>query len=90
MKFEVGEVAIVGLPPGAWFSSYNGRELTVLSELVEKDGSLAYEITADWLPPPIPGFAWYIGPCHLRKRRPPPDWNALAGVKDKPLELEPA
>jgi len=92
MKFSVGEIAIVALPESSTHSRWNGREVTITSApCPHEDGSLVHEVDADWLPAlSHPYLAWSIEPRFLRKRRPPPDWNALAGVKTKPREREPA
>jgi hypothetical protein len=91
-KFEVGEIAILqnmDFRPG-----WNGREVAIVLPL-HMTGRWVYEtrevltpepcygVQADWLPLKE---VWSYPPRYLRKRPPPPNWNALA--YSEPRELE--
>ena len=78
-KFEVGEVAVLaGIPPGNPHAHFNGGEVTVTSESFTDpfDGDLVYAVRAAWLP--LATLGWCCPLRYLRKRRPPPDWRAIA------------
>lgn len=92
--FYVNEIAIINYPLGSLAAIINGREVTVTGPL-EFDpigGDMAYPIEAPWLselPQLKPGDRWRERPRNLRKRRPDPDWRAIADVTDI-KEPEPA
>lgn len=86
MKFEVGEIAILSSLTTADWVPFNGTEVTIVGVRY-----MDYLVSSPELQRLDPrARRWKCEPRYLRKRRPPPDWNAIAGVKDKPLEVEPA
>lgn len=88
-EFRVGEIAIVWYAFGP--SKKNGDEC----EIVALAGP------ADYVSP-ITGKLIFAGkflilyrgehyqcfPCHLRKRRPPPDWQKLCNLDSLPKEID--
>lgn len=70
-QFEVSEIAVYWNPA---FPSWHGREVTVIGK-VTMFGSW-YDVQAR------NGITGLAAPEELRKRRPPPDWLALAGAKE--------
>lgn len=87
--FAIGEVAIVAISIPCDGAKYNGREVTVTSELLPHPffGHMAHRISAPWLPPVAE--SWWCQPESLRKRRPPPNWEKLATPATRP-QMEPA
>lgn len=99
-KFEVGEIAI--LRSGFSYPEHVGREVTIVSApyIAPYDGSFcaqdagkeAYDIAAPFLEQDVPYYSsrgrscWYTLSSELRKRPPPPNWNALAYSKPRDVE----
>lgn len=83
--YAIGEVAIY-VNPG---SDIHEMEVTVIGPLEYlwirdectgvKGWAWCYPIDTPTGPPPG-AFAWRAEPRHLRKRRPPPDWNKLCAL----------
>jgi hypothetical protein len=83
-QFSPGEIAILAIPPGAWSSHWSGLEVLVTSGLERSQwGAMCHRIEADFLPPkPFYVECWMVEPKYLRKRRPPPDWNAMLRLRE--------
>lgn len=91
--FEVGEIAIFWRPG----SKYHMREVEILTPLLPVhfmdtitglwQTELAYRIADQLLLGAYPGIDFCATPMHLRKRRPPQDWNTLCNLDEAPLDV---
>jgi hypothetical protein len=78
-RFEVGEIAIVAgctHPDWTWC---NGIEVEIIGGLDKGE----YPVESPRLRERLYSASIYCHPRLLRKRRPPPDWNAIAGVRER-------
>jgi hypothetical protein len=94
MKFAVGEVALLQ-DLRQDYAMYNGREVEITACLGIQRGEGDdpwYEVRAPWISELHPAaYAVDLAEEHLRKRREPPDWNAMAARDSTPVrESEPA
>ena len=83
-RFEVGEIAVIhGITHTDW-SWANGEEVQIRSPLfIDMNGDAVYRIDSPALHVHYPGIWRFLCyPRHLRRRSPPPDWNAIAGTRE--------
>jgi hypothetical protein len=81
-RFEVGEIAVIGGLSHTDWSWANGVEVTIMSALVDTPFGPLHEIESQELRARLRGARIFFWPQFLRKRRPPPDWNAIAGTRE--------
>jgi hypothetical protein len=79
-KFAVGEIAVTCGSPLGW----NGLEVTI-TVIVPKH-VMGYDVYCPLRRSQHPTGEWWVEEARLRKRPPPPDWNALADPQHLPVE----